>query len=101
MASRDSSGSESLNRIFHLKKVDLISYGKKQSRSRNSKRLLLRRVHFSGEHVGIFRASIARRPNDNRFTESGGSKFCKEGAAFLGSSDSSEPILFARPNFGG
>jgi hypothetical protein len=62
---------------------------------------LFTRAHFSGEHIGIFRTSIARRPNDDRFTESGGSKLRKKGAAFLGSSDSSEPILFARPNFRG
>jgi hypothetical protein len=62
---------------------------------------LLPRVHFSGEHVGIFRASIARRPNDNRFAESGGSKFRKEGTALLGSGDSSEPILFAGLNLCG
>jgi hypothetical protein len=57
---------------------------------------LLRRAHFSGEHVGILRASIACRLNESRFTESRCPKFRKEGAALFGSGDSSEPICFAR-----
>jgi hypothetical protein len=90
----------SSNRICHLTKADLISHGEKRSRPPTQKTaVLLCRTHFSREHVGIFRASIARRPNDDRFTEAGGSKLRKKGAAFLGSSDSSEPILFARLNF--
>lgn len=57
---------------------------------------LFPRTDLSGEHVGIFRT---RRPNDDRFTESCGSKFRKEGAALLGSGDSSEPVFVARLNF--
>lgn len=59
------------------------------------------RTHFCGKHPWIAGARIARRSKQYRFAEASRPKLIKEGAAFFGSGDSSEPIVIGDADFGG
>lgn len=48
--------------------------------------------HICCEHCGILRTGIAGRLKDGRLAEAGSAKLLEEGAAFLRSADSGEPV---------